>query len=157
MKRVSSSSLRLGTVLHPLGGALIIVGVFFLPMVIVGGWNGQEYIYRPHSEWVTVNENLNTPLLALLLNAVLVAFPLLSLFSVLSTSIAGLFLEGSSRMIGVWRRIAAIAAIVGLIAHCLLGALWLTLGSINARVELGAGFGLVLLGFMVMIVSTFLN
>ena len=156
MKRLfSPASLRIGIFLHLLGGALVIVGVFFFPMVLASrDWNGHAYIgLHPYSEWIVVNNQLNAPLLSLVLDVVLVALPLLSMFSVLGTSTAGLSRKVSSRIV-IWRRIAAL---VGLIMHCLLGAVAYIIPSISLHVEFGAGFGLVLLGFSVMIVSTFLN
>jgi hypothetical protein len=165
MKRLSSpASLRIGigTFLHLLGGTLVILGVFFFPMILQGYSDspigGPPYIvYIAYSEWFVVHNRLNEPLLSLLLDAVFVALPLLSMFFVLGISTARLLREVSSRIV-MWRRRAArIAAIVGFIMHFLLGALAVTFGSLNARIELGVGFGLVLLGFSVMIVSTFLD
>jgi hypothetical protein len=46
-----------------------------------------------------------------------------------------------------------IGAVLGLIMLCLQGALTVTFGAINALQSLGVGFGLMLLGFCIMIVS----
>jgi len=61
--------------------------------------------------------------------------------------------ELSPRMV-TWRRIAALA---GLITQGLVGFVGATFYSFSLPPHFGAGFWLVLLGFMVMIVDTFLN
>ncbi len=140
------TSPRLGAILSLLGGALVIYGVFFLPMVF--GHGGGEF--TPTSEWTVVKVYflyfLYVPVVAVLL-----ALPLLSLLLVLGTSAASLFRELSPRMV-TWRRIAAIA---GLIIQGTGGFVGAVLYSFSFN--LGAGFWLVLLGFLVMIVGTFLN
>lgn len=153
-KLLSSFPLTIGTFLHLLGGILVIGGVLLFPMYNVGWWNGFTYIYRPYSEWLVIYENRSLfSSLSLLLDIVLVALPLLSMLFILGTSTAGLFQEVSSRF-GIWRRIVAI---VGLIMHCLLGLVGYFIYSMNALVQFGAGFSIVLVGFIVMIVSTFLD
>jgi len=85
--------------------------------------------------------------------AVLLTLPLLSVLFVLGTSAASFFRELSPRMV-TWRRIAAIAS---LIIQGLVGFVGATFYSFSLPPHFGAGFWLVLLGFMVMIVDTFLN
>jgi hypothetical protein len=134
LKKFSSPAfLRIGTFFRLLGSALVILGVFFFPMLFLGGY--------PAFYW------------PLLVNDWLLALPLLSLFFVLGTSIVGLFQITVSSRIVIWTRIAAI---VGLLTHCLLEFWAYAIFSISLVVHIGPGFGLILLGFMVMIVGTFL-
>ena len=136
-------SARFGAILSLLGGVLVIYGVFFLPMVFGNGGGSST----PHSEW-DVGWNDSS-----LVGVMLVALLLLSVLFVLATSVARFFQELSPGIV-IWRRIAAIA---GLIIQSLLGVFILVIYSISLHVDFGTGFGLVLIGFMVMIVGTFLN
>jgi hypothetical protein len=87
----------LGTILSFLGGALVIYGVFFLPMVLgeAGGSLG------PTSEWTVANSFS-------LVGVVLLALPLLSVLFILGTSAASFFQELSPTIV-TWRRRASIA------------------------------------------------
>ena len=135
------SSSRLGAILSLLGGALVIFGVFFLPIVYGnGGGNGSI----PVSEW-TVAGFLG------LAGMVLLALPLLSVLFVFGTSAASLFGEPSPRMV-TRRRIAALA---GLIIQGPVGFGGAVFYSFSFNV--GPGFWLALLGFVVMTAGTFLN
>lgn len=146
---------RIGAVLGILGGALVIFGVFFLPMFIVSGGSGNvNNTSTPWYEWsVVVGALFHESLVALQVGAVLFALPLLSVLFVLATSVARFFQELSPGIV-IWRRIAAIA---GLVIQSLLGIFALVIYSISLHVDFGTGFGLVLVGFAVMIVGTFLN
>ena len=135
------SSSRLGAILSLLGGALVIFGVVFLPIVYGnGGGNGSI----PVSEW-TVAGFLG------LAGMVLLALPLLSVLFVFGTSVASLFGELSPRMV-TRRRIAALA---GLIIQGPVGFGGAVFYSFSFNI--GPGFWLVLLGFVVMTAGTFLN
>jgi hypothetical protein len=151
----SSQPSRIGTILSLLGGALVIFGVFFLPMFIVSGGSGNpNNTSTPWYEWsVVVNALFHESLVALRVGAVLFALPLLSVLFVLATSVASFFQELSPEIV-IWRRIVAIA---GLIIQSLLVVFTLVIYSLSLHVDFGTGFGLVLIGFMVMIVGTFLN
>jgi hypothetical protein len=131
---------RLGAVLSLLGGALVLYGVFFLPMVLgeAGGSLG------PTSEWTVANTFS-------LVGVVLLALPLVSVLFILGTSAASLFQELSPKIV-TWRRRAAIAGLViqGLVGFFM--AVFYTFGLL-----FGAGLWLVLLGFLIMMVGTFLN
>lgn len=61
-------------------------------------------------------------------------------------SVAAFFRELASAYV-IWRRIAALA---GLIIQPLLEAITLVIYSISLHVDFGVGFGLALLGFLVM-------
>jgi hypothetical protein len=133
------SSTRLGAILSLLGGALVIYGVFFLPIVYGnGGGNGSI----PVSEWTVAGFLGPTGM-------VLLALPLLSVLFVLATSAASLFGELSTRMVA-WRRITALA---GLFIQGSVGLGGAVFYSFSFNV--GPGFWLVLLGFIVMSVGTF--
>ena len=143
----------ISAILSLLGGALVIYGVFFLPMFIVSGGSGNvNNTSTPWYEWsVVMNALFHESLVALRVGAVLFALPLLSVLFVLATSVARFFQELSPGLV-IWRRIAAIA---GLIIQSLLGVFALVIYSISLHVDFSTGFGLVLVGFMVMIVGTF--
>ncbi len=148
-------SSRAGAILSLLGGLLVLCGVFFFPMLIVsGGIGNPNNIHYPTSEWSAVASLfLGSHALGLQVIAVVFALPLLSVFLVLGTSVMTFFRELPLGII-IWRRINAIA---GVIVQCLLVLLTYILYSISLSPDFGGGFGLVLLGFMVMIVGTFLN
>ena len=144
MQSQRSSSL-LGAILSLLGGALVIYGVFFLPIFI---GNGGCCADAQVSEWQFMNFNS-----AGLPVDVLVALPLLSVLLILVTSAVSFFRELSPGMVALRR----IAAIVGLIIQGpvgFVGAVYLTF---SIPPQVGSGYWLVLLGFMVMTVGTFLN
>lgn len=133
-------STRIGMILSLLGGVLVIFGVFFLPMVFGHGGGSLE----PTSEWTVANAYS-------LVGVVVLALPLLSALFVLGTSATSFSHELSPKIV-FWRRIAAI---VGLVIQGVLGfsmALLYTFGG-----PYGAGLWLVLVGFVVMTVGTFLN
>ena len=141
MQSPRSSSL-ISAILSLLGGALVIYGVFFLPMFFGNGGccaDVSNFELNYDSFWIPF--------------AVLLTLPLLSVLFVLGTSAASFFRELSPRMV-TWRRIAALA---GLIIQGLVGFVGATFYSFSLPPHFGAGFWLVLLGFMVMIVDTFLN
>jgi len=142
--QLSRSSARLGAILSLLGGALVIYGVFFLPMVFGNGGGD----FTPTSEWtvVTVYFQYASPVAAVLLT-----LPLLSMLLVGGASAASLFRELSPGMV-TWKRRAALA---GLLIQAVLGSLMAVVYSFSF--SFGAGFWLVLLGFVVMMVGTFLN
>ena len=132
---------RLGAVLSFLGGALVIFGVFCLPIVYGnGGGNGGISV----SEW-TVAGFLGPA------GVVLLALPLLSVLFVFGTSAASLFGEPSPRMV-TRRRIAALAGLIIQGPAAFGGAVFYSF-SFNV----GPGFWLALLGFVVMTAGTFLN
>ncbi len=137
------SSYRFGSILSLLGGALVIYSVFFLPMVF--GYGGGSF--TPHSEW-DVGWNDSS-----LVGVVLVALLLLSVLFVLGTSAASFFRELSPAMV-TWRRIAALG---GLIIQGPLGYIGAVFLTFRIPPQVGAGYWLVLLGFIVMTVGTFLN
>ncbi len=138
------SSSRLGAILSLLGGtALVIYGVFFLPLFIER-WNGDAQV----SEWQLMNFNS-----AGLQVDVLVALPLLSVLLILVTSAVSFFRELSPGMVALRR----IAAIVGLLIQGPLGFVGAVLYEFNFPPDLGAGYWLALLGFIVMSVGTFLK
>jgi hypothetical protein len=133
-QRLSS---RLGAILSLFGGALVIYGVFFLPMVF--GSAG------PASEWLVVNDSSQVAVVLFALFLLLVLF-------VLGTSAASFFRELSPGIV-TWRRIAAIA---GLIMQGPLG-LFMSFFYVFGLPHFGAGYWLALLGCVIMIVGTFLN
>jgi hypothetical protein len=140
------SSSRIGAILSFLGGALVIFSWFFLPMVFGSGGGS----FTPTSEWTVVNfyfQYFNKAA------AVLLTLPLLSVLFVLGTSAASFFRELSPRMV-TWRRIAAIT---GLLIQGLLGFVLSVIYTFSFPPTFGAGFWLVLLGFFIISVGTFLN
>lgn len=151
----SSRPSRTGALLSLLGGALVICGVFFLPMFIVSGGSGNvNNTSTAWYEWsVVMNALFHETMVALQAGAVLFALPLLSVLFVLAASIASFFQQLSPGLV-IWRRIAAIA---GLIIQSLLATFTLVIYSISLHVDFSTGFGLVLIGFIIMIVGTFLN
>jgi hypothetical protein len=137
------SSSRIGAILSLLGGALVIYGMFFLPMVFgTAGGGGSE----PTSEW-TVATAIGLGGVVLV---VLVALPVLF---VLGTSAASFFRRLSPEMVTLRRS----AAIVGLIIQVPVGFGGAILYTFTSPPGLGAGYWLVLLGFIVMSVGTFLK
>jgi hypothetical protein len=140
MKRQRPSA-RIDAILSLLGGALVLFGVFFLP-IVHGDGGGSATI--PVSEWEVADfffHYASPPA------AVLLALPLLLVLLVLGMSAASLFRALSPGMV-TWRRRAAIA---GLIIQGLLGFYMSTLYSFALPPHFGAGFALELLGFMLMI------
>jgi hypothetical protein len=135
-------SSRFGAILSLLGGALVIYGVFFLPMVF--GYGGGSF--TPHSEWDVRNDSS-------LVGVVLLALLLLAVLFVLGTSAASFFRKLSPGMV-TWRRIAALG---GLIIQGPVGYVGAVLLTFSSPPQVGAGYWLVLLGFIVMTVGTFLN
>ena len=132
----------MSAILSLLGGAVVIYGVFFLPMFFGNGWccaDVPNFELNYNSFWMPF--------------AVLLTLPLLSVLFVLGTSAASFFRELSPRMV-TWRRIAALA---GLLIQGLVGFVGATFYSFSLPPHFGAGFWLVLLGFVVMMVGTFLN
>jgi hypothetical protein len=142
MQSQRSSSL-IGAVLSLLGGALVIYGVFFLPMVF---GNGGGSATTPTSEWDVATNGSSVAL-------VLLANLLLGVLFVLGTSVASFFRRLSPGMV-TWRRIIAL---VGLIIQGPVGFVGAIFYEFNFSPQLGAGYWLVLLGFIVMTVGTFLN
>ena len=143
MKRQRSLA-RVDTILSLLGSALVIYGVFFLPMAIGNGGGS----FTPTSEWTVANfffHYMCGPAI------VIMALPLLSVLFVLGTSAASLFRELSPGMV-TWRRRAALA---GLVIQGVLGLFMVFIYTFGF--DFGAGFWLVLLGFVVMTAGTFLN
>ncbi len=141
MQSPRSSSL-ISAILSLLGGALVIYGVFFLPMFFGNGGccaNVPNFELNYDSFWMPF--------------AVLLTLPWLSALFVLGTSAASFFRELSPRMV-TWRRLAALA---GLVIQGLVGFVGATFYSFSLPPHFGAGFWLVLLGFVVMMVGTFLN
>jgi len=147
--------IRARVIFSLLGGLLVLIGIFFFPMLIIsGGIGNPNNIHYPTSEWSAVASLfLKSHAVGLEMIAVLFALPLLSVLFVLSTSTATFFRELSPEII-IWRRITAIG---GLIVQGLLVVLTYTFYSISLLPDFGGGFGLVLLGFLVMIIGTFLN
>jgi len=130
---------RLGAILSLLGGALVIYGVFFLPMVF--GHGGGDF--EPTSEWTVANAFS-------LAGVVVLALPLLAVLLVLGTSAASLFGALSPAMV-TWRRRAALGGLVIQGVGFFMAVLY-TFGG-----PYGAGLWLVLLGFVVMTAGTFLK
>jgi hypothetical protein len=136
------SSSRIGAILGLLGGALVIYSMFFLPMFFGNGVSSADvpnFELNYNSYWMPF--------------AVLLTLSLLSVLFVLGTSAASFFRELSPRIV-TWRRIAALA---GLIIQGLVGFVGATLYSFSLPPHLGAGYWLVLLGFMAMSVGAFLK
>jgi hypothetical protein len=133
-------SSRPGAILSLLGGILVIYGVFFLPMVI-GNGGGSATL---HSEWDAATNGTAVAL-------VLLADLLLGVLLVLGTSAASFFRALSPRMV-IWRRIIALA---GLIIQGPVGLVGAVLYTFSIPPQLGAGYWLVLIGFIVMSVGTF--
>ena len=130
-------SARLGAILSLLGGALVIYGMFFLPMFFGNGVSSNDV---PEFEFV-------------LPFSVILVLPLLSVLFVLGTSAASFFRRLSPGMV-TWRRIIGI---VGLIIQGPLGFVGAVFYSFSVPPHLGAGYWLALLGFIVMSVGTFLK
>ena len=148
MQSQRSSSL-LGAILSLLGGALVIYGVFFLPMVYeVSEWLVVDRFF--HADGLVSAWQVAAVLLALPLLAVLVLF-------VLVTSAVSFFRELSPKIV-TWRRRAAIAALAiqGVLGF-FMAVLYTFYFTPEFFPQFGAGFGLVLLGFIVMSVGTFLK
>jgi hypothetical protein len=144
MQSQRSSSL-IGTFLSLLGCALVICGVFFLPMSFGNGASNAdvpnfELNFYFDSSWGAIWVTF----------AVLLTLPLLSMLFVLGTSAVSFFRELSPGMV-TWR---GIAAITGLIIQGLVGFAVATFMSFS--LSLGAGYWLPLLGFVVMSVGIFL-
>jgi hypothetical protein len=139
------SSSRFGAILSLLGGALVIFGVLYLPMVH-GNGGGDATI--PVSEWVVADFFFRY---AFPPTAVLLAFPLLVVLFVLGTSAASLFRELSPGLV-TWRRRAALA---GLVIQGVLGFFMVSIYTFGP--VFGVGFWIVLLGFVVMMVGTWFN
>jgi len=134
------SSSRIGAILSLLGGALVIYGVFLLPMVFGSGGGS----FTPTSEWEVANNGSPVALM-------LVALLLLSVLLVLVTSAASFFRDLSPGMI-TWRRIAAVAGLI------IQGPVGFVGGFLYAfGFAFAAGYWLVLLGCIVMSVGAFLN
>jgi hypothetical protein len=147
-------SSRVGAILSLLGSALVLCGVFFLPMLIVsGGIGNPNNRHYPTFEASVVYEFLRSSALGLQVIAVLFTLPLLSVLFVLGTSVARFSRELSPGMVK-WRHTAAIG---GLIVQGLLMFLSYMLYSISLSPDFGGGAGFVLPGFIVMIVGVFLN
>jgi hypothetical protein len=147
---------RMGAILSLLGGALVIVGVFFFPMLSSSAGDLSA------SEWSEVTiQYAHAPRSPLdQADAVVVVLPLLSVLFVLATSTASLFRERSPAMVTCRR----VAALEGLISQCLLGldvyfiySFGLLYSGSGAKLGFGGGFGLVLLGFIIMSGGTFLT
>jgi len=136
------SSSRIGAILCLVGGSLVIYSVFFLPMVF--GYGGGSA--TPHSEWDAAHDSS-------LVGVVLVALSLLSVLFVLGTSVASFFRKLSPGMI-TWRRIAALGGLIIQGPLGFVGAVYLTF---SIPPQVGSGYWLVLLGFVLMTVGTFLN
>ncbi len=124
---------RVSVILGLLGSALVLYGVFFLPMLIVsGGIGNPDNIPYPDTEWsVIVHMFFGSHLFLLDAIAMLFALPLLSALLILGTSIS--FRALSPEMVK-WRRIAAIE---GLIIQGLLASLTYVLYSISLSPDLG--------------------
>jgi hypothetical protein len=125
------------------GAAMVIVGVLFLP-IVHGNGGGDGAI--PVSEWevaVFLFRYLSAPL------GMLFVLPLLSVPFIAATSLVGIGRPPSPRLI-LWRRCVACA---GLFLQATLGLFGAVIYSFSFN--LGAGFLLVLLGFVIMTVGTF--
>jgi len=133
-------SSRIGAILSLLGGALVIYGVFFLPMVFGSGGGSLE----PHSEWYVANNGSSVAL-------VLLALLLLSVLLILVTSAASFFRDLSPRMV-TWRHIAALVGLIIQGPVGFVGGVLFTFGY-----WFGVGYWLVLLGCIVMSVGAFLK
>jgi len=128
-----------------LGVALVIGGVFFFPALTIGRWTGEVYIYDTRTQWLMVNSFSSDPLwISLPLDTVLVAFPFLSLFFVLGRR-RGSFSPGI--FIG-----SRLVALMGLVSQAWL--VWESIAiAIAYSVTYAAGFVLVPLGFLIMMIS----
>jgi len=133
----------MGMLLSLGGAAMVIVGVLFLP-IVHGNGGGDGAI--PVSEWevvVFLFRYLWAPI------GVLFVLPLLSVLFIVATSLVGIGCPPVPRLIP-WRRYVACA---GLLLQAPLGLFGALIYSFSFN--LGAGFLLVLLGFIVMTVGTF--
>lgn len=130
-----------GAILSLLGGALVIYAVGFLPMTIGSGGGS----FTPHSEWEVATffwQDLCGPA------SLAVVFPLLLLLFVLAMSLVSLVHDPSPALVQ-WRYRAALAALV------LQGVLGFAMVFVYTfGFDAGAGFWIVLLGFVVMLVGT---
>jgi hypothetical protein len=140
--QLQRSSSLMSAILSLLGGALVIYGMVFLPMFFGNGVSSADV---PNFEL-----SYNSPWLPF---AVVLTLPLLSVLFVGGTSAASFVRELPPRTV-TYRRIAAL---VGLAIQFLVGYLGAELASFSSPPHFGAGFWLVLLGFLLMIVGTFLN
>lgn len=142
--QLQQSSIRIGALLSLLGGVLVFLSVFFLPMTFGAGGGS----YTPTSEWTVLDFYLQyfSPLAAALLT-----LPLLSVVFVAGMSIFSFFREPSSGML-IWRRRAALAALI------IQGTAGTGMAFLYAfGFSFGAGFWSILLGLAIMFVGTFLN
>jgi len=134
----------IGAIVSIGGVALVLLG-FFLPMFFIPSNGGYQFIGW---EWLSGGYY-----------GLLFAPPLLPVLLVLATSAARFFRELSTAMVA-WRRVASIE---GLIIQYMLGFYLFGIYSFGvaystgAKLDFGGGFVLVLLGFIVMSVGTFLN
>ena len=135
-------SARIGAILSLLGGALVLYGVFFLPMVFGNGGGSAT----PTSEWDVATNSSSVTL-------VLLAALLLGVLLVLGTSAASFFRRLSPGMV-TCRRVIAIAALIIQGPVGFVGAVFYTF---SFPPQFGAGYWLVLLGFIVMSVGIFLT
>ncbi len=133
-------SSRIGAILSLLGGALVIYGVFFLPMVFGNGGGS----FEPHSEWYVANNGSSVAL-------GLLALLLLSVLLILVTSAVSFFRDLSPGIV-TWRRIAAIVGLIIQGPVGFVGGVLFTFGY-----WFGAGYWLVLLGCIIMSVGAFLK
>jgi len=134
----------IGAIVSIGGVALVLLG-FFLPMFFIPSNGGYQF---NGWEWLSGGYY-----------GLLFAPPLLPVLLVLATSAARFFRELSTAMVA-WRRVASIE---GLIIQYMLGFYLFGIYSFGvaystgAKLDFGGGFVLVLLGFIVMSVGTFLN
>lgn len=135
---------RLGAILSLLGGALVIYGICFLPMVIGNGGGS----FTPHTEWEVAAFFFQY--ICGLAIAIL-AFPLVSVLLVGAMSVASFFSDLSAAMILWGRRVA----IIGLLLQGGAGVPAIVLYTFGF--DVGGGFWIVLLGFVVMVGGTFLH
>jgi hypothetical protein len=152
----SRFSARLGVILSLLGSALVIYGLFFLPMLFGVRACNSYVMDLPLSQWQVMNAFFRTCglLVAGQVAAVLLALPLLSLLFILGTSLASLFWDLSPAMVA-WRRKAAWGA---LLSQCLLSLFLSEIYTFYLTPDffphLGVGFWLVLLGFLGILIGT---
>lgn len=136
----SSQPARVGAAFSLLGSALVIYGLFFLPMALGNGGGS----FTPTSEWTVANFFFYYYIPPI---AVLLAFPLLLMLFVLAMNVVNLFYELSPGIVK-WRRRTAIT---GLVMQSILG--FYSVFIYTFGFDFGAGFWVVLLGMVVMVVG----
>jgi hypothetical protein len=142
---------RTGAIISLVGSVLVLIGVFFFPLIILSGGIGNvNNAHYPKTELMIVH-NLLPSIVGWV--GLLFVLPVLAVLFVLGTSIAALFQELSPGII-IARRVIAIA---GFIIQILLSLAIYIIYSISLHVDFAIGFVIILVGFVIAIVGTFIN